>query len=125
MENTIKEHFETEDQMQAAFIMWFDNTFPKYRWDLFAVPNGGDRDKRTANLLKATGVRAGVTDIIWMLPYSVEFIELKLPTGKQSPEQKRFEQRCTTLHLNYNLFFSLWSLKDFVMSKINECYGDV
>lgn len=36
--------------------------------ELFAVPNGGARSKKTAGMLKAEGVRAGVLDLYLLVP---------------------------------------------------------
>lgn len=119
------ETFKTEEQLQAACFQWFDKTYPQYRKTLFAVPNGGLRDARTANVLKATGVVAGVSDLIWVLPVNVEFIELKLITGKQSDDQIKFEMKVKTLGHNYTIIYSLWKFQEFITSKIQEYYGKI
>jgi hypothetical protein len=57
---------------------------------LFAVPNGGKRDKRTAAKLKAEGVRAGVPDLCLPVARGVYhglFIEMKVGRNKAEPEQ--------------------------------------
>jgi hypothetical protein len=58
---------------------------------LFAIPNGGKRDKITAAKLKAEGVKAGVPDL--MLPvarggYHGLFIELKVGDNRPSQLQR-------------------------------------
>lgn len=60
---------------------------------LFAIPNGGKRDKITAAKLKAEGVKAGVPDL--MLPvarggYHGLFIELKVGDNRPSKSQKEW-----------------------------------
>jgi hypothetical protein len=70
---------------------------------MFAIPNGGLRDKRVASQLKAEGVKAGVLDIFLPVPkiyvdkitgnqfaYCGLFIEMKYGTNKPSPEQEEF-----------------------------------
>lgn len=74
----------SEASQQAALFCWaaLPATREQYlavRW-LFAVPNGGQRDKITGGRLKAQGVKAGVPDL--MLPvacggYHGLWIELK------------------------------------------------
>lgn len=86
MENKI-----SEEKLQAECFTWFWNTYPKLRRTLFAVPNGGARNKMEASRMKATGTVAGVSDLIWVLPDQVIFIEMKTKTGAQSKEQKEFE----------------------------------
>lgn len=81
----------SEEMLQSKCFQWFWNTYPLLRRTLFAVPNGGHRDKREANRLKATGVVAGVSDLIWVLPNRVIFIEMKTVIGIQSEEQTAFQ----------------------------------
>lgn len=58
---------------------------------LFAIPNGGKRDKITASNLKREGVKAGIPDV--MLPVARAgwhglFIELKRPKNKELKKAK-------------------------------------
>lgn len=58
---------------------------------LHHIPNGGKRDKRTAEKLKAEGVKAGVPDICLPVArkgYNNLYIELKRIGGKVSKEQE-------------------------------------
>jgi hypothetical protein len=122
MENTINKNqdYQNEDQLQAQCIMWFSQEYPGLRGTLFAVPNGGARDSRTANLLKATGVVAGVSDLIWILHNKIEFIEMKKPGGRQSGAQKKFQEMVEFYGYNYNLIFSFVEFKTLIKSKLNE-----
>lgn len=57
---------------------------------LYAVPNGGKRDKATAARLKAEGVKAGIPDVFLpcaRMGYHGFYIELKVGTNKTSAEQ--------------------------------------
>lgn len=57
---------------------------------LYAVPNGGKRDKATAARLKAEGVKAGVPDVVLpvaRLGYHGFYLELKVGKNKTSAEQ--------------------------------------
>ncbi|KKL94044.1 hypothetical protein LCGC14_1868590 [marine sediment metagenome] len=59
------------------------------RW-LFAIPNGGLRNKATAGKLKAEGVKAGVPDVMLPFPsqnYNGLFIEMKFGNNKPTPKQ--------------------------------------
>ena len=56
----------TEHAHQAALFCWLrrkTHYHPELEW-IFAVPNGGSRDKITAGKLKAEGVTPGVFDFI-------------------------------------------------------------
>jgi hypothetical protein len=57
---------------------------------LYAVPNGGKRDKATAAKLKAEGVKAGVPDVVLpvaRMGYHGFYLELKIGKNKTSIEQ--------------------------------------
>ena len=57
----------------------------------FHVPNGGKRNVIEATRMKAAGVRAGVTDLVVILPSGrVGWLELKDGAGKLSASQCAF-----------------------------------
>lgn len=73
---------------------------------LFHIPNGGHRTPAEAGLFRSMGVRAGVSDLFFMIPtyrngtlsraaYAVAglFIELKAGEGKLTDNQLAFHQR--------------------------------
>ena len=60
----------------------------------FAVPNGGKRLKREAARLKATGVKRGVSDLIFLLAGTAYALEVKREKGgRTSDEQDDFGVR--------------------------------
>lgn len=80
----------SEHDEQCALVRWFDLQYPALRGRLFAIPNGGHRNKATAGKLKAEGVRAGVPDLC--LPVARHgfhslYIELKAKGGRLQPSQ--------------------------------------
>lgn len=78
----------TEIQLQSKCFQWTWNEYPETRRCFFHVPNGGSRNKIEAGQLKASGVVAGIPDmvLVWRLkPYGFEF---KTPTGVLSDKQK-------------------------------------
>ena len=87
---------DTEGGHQAAVFCYFQQNIDKYPKAqlLFAIPNGGLRDKITAAKLKATGVKAGVPDMMLPVARSVWqglFVELKKDhKQKLSDEQKKW-----------------------------------
>lgn len=106
-----------EDQLQAKCFKWFDETFPAERKMLFAVPNGGLRDQRTANKLKATGVVAGVADIIFVTD-EVTFIEMKFDRGVQSIDQCKFEYGVKSRGHDYRVIFSFEEFQKLIKTKL-------
>jgi hypothetical protein len=98
----------TEDQLQQKVVIDFNNSFSLKnmtpRAIIFAVPNGGSRNLLEAKKLKATGVLAGVSDLICIAPdKKIYFLELKTEKGVQSDSQKDFEKRVTDLGYCYVL----------------------
>lgn len=58
---------------------------------IYAVPNGGYRAKRTANILKAEGVKKGVPDLhcfVAKAPYHSLYIEMKTQKGNLTESQE-------------------------------------
>ena len=66
-----------ESDEQIAFVAWFRITYPGEL--IFAIPNGGSRQKREAMKMKLEGVTAGVPDLF--IPGMKLFIEMKRQDG--------------------------------------------
>lgn len=77
-----------EHNIQANIFKTIWNTFPKFRRQLFAVPNGGKRNLIEASRLKQTGTIPGIPDLIFVAQSKTFFFELKNEKGKLSDEQK-------------------------------------
>jgi hypothetical protein len=99
-----------ESKLQQACVKWFRLQYPSFARLLFAIPNGGARDKVTGSLLKAEGVVAGVPDLFLASPKILEtgtgdlygyevthglFIEMKAPGGKVTPRQAEMHKLLT------------------------------
>ena len=83
------------------------------RFPWFAVPNGGKRHVHTAIKLKAEGVRAGVPDLVFILPGGrFAGLELKAENGRLSDAQKQFRDEVTAIQGWWNVAHS-----------IDEAYG--
>lgn len=100
-----------ENVIQAEIYKWYNNNFCLRTHDpqciIFSVPNGGSRNIREALLLKATGVVAGVSDLIIVRQNEIIFVEVKTKIGKQSKEQKDFQKNIEKLGYKYILVRSL------------------
>jgi len=82
----------------AAELRW---RAPDLLW--FTVPNQrGTRERWEQAMFKALGVRAGVADLVFVLPCGrVAFIELKAPRGVSSDAQRAFMRDCEALGAPY------------------------
>lgn len=74
---------EHEDQVKS--VCWMESKYPDH-W-IFAIPNGGKRNRLTAIKLKAEGVRSGVPDLF--IPSLFLFIEMKKPKGGTVSENQK------------------------------------
>lgn len=117
-------HNDEEHRIQCACIRWFRLQYPKLQNILFAIPNGGSRDKITATKLKAEGVVAGVADIILLKSnryYGALCIEMKTADGRQTEKQKQWQKVAETTG---NKYVVCRSLDDF-MRIIKEYISDM
>ena len=76
MSNTSTQ-YPSEHMEQVRFVSWFRKTYPQH-W-IFAIPNGGDRNRITAAKLKAEGVMRGVPDLF--IPSMRLWVEMKRQQG--------------------------------------------
>ncbi len=102
----------TELQFTAACAKEFNHKFPIYRDNLYRIKNELDNHPRKSALdkmkqlaeNKATGVRNGVADLLLIdLNGNSIWIELKLPNGSQSTEQKKFQSIVKNYYLCYSV----------------------
>ena len=83
----------TEHDEQCALIEWRNWMCckdPRIA-ELFAIPNGGVRPKRTAGRLKAEGMEASVPDLCLPVAasgYGALWIEMKTDAGRLTPGQQ-------------------------------------
>ncbi|NDV94842.1 VRR-NUC domain-containing protein [Dysgonomonas sp. 521] len=85
-----------EDNIQEAFFSTARMIFPKLDKLLFAVPNGGKRDKKEAARFKRQGVVPGVSDILCLVSnntHTMLCLETKTEEGTQSEEQIKFQKQ--------------------------------
>ncbi|MCD8266043.1 MAG: VRR-NUC domain-containing protein [Prevotellaceae bacterium] len=88
----------SEHDLQRMCVDWFRYQHPTLRERLFAVPNGGDRNRIVAAKMKGEGVLKGVADLLLLVPRhgrGALLIEMKNAKGRQSGEQKEWEADVT------------------------------
>lgn len=98
-----------EDDIQEAFVNTARMVFPKLGKLLFAVPNGGKRNKFEAARLQKQGVVPGVSDIICLVPnkeHKFLCMETKTEEGTQSDEQIQFQKEVEIVGGLYIVFRS-------------------
>lgn len=104
-----------EHRLQTACVQWFRYQYPQLAPLLFAVPNGGQRNPKTAARLKEEGVTPGVADLILLHPNSQHgalLIEMKTETGRQQATQKQWQQAVERLGYQYTVCHSIDEFTD-------------
>lgn len=100
----------SESRIQQEIVRWFRNNYclkhHQPRHAIFSVPNEGKNPKEQLKK-KATGLMAGVSDLIVLLPGVVLFVECKDEKGRQSQKQIDFEKTVSLLGFDYILVRSL------------------
>lgn len=81
-----------EDLLQIDMRRWLDLVAPGLIW--WHTPNGGQRDAKAGSLLKRMGARAGVPDLVFLLPDGrCLHVEVKTAKGRPTPEQRDLHPR--------------------------------
>ena len=107
-----------ESNLQIQCVRWFRLQYPKYAKLLFAVPNGGYRNKIEAGIMKAEGVVSGVADLILLIPskgFNSLCIEMKTDKGRQNENQKAWQSDTENVGNAYKICRSV----DDFMNEIN------
>lgn len=105
-----------EDDIQREIVKSFRFFYPQSI--IFAVPNGGSRNAIEGANLKRSGVLAGVSDLIVIHNRKCYFFEVKQLKGKQTDNQKEFEEKVNAQGFEYHV---VYSVTDFLkIIKIND-----
>lgn len=127
-----------EHKLQVECVKWFRYAYPQYRDLLFAIPNGGLRNKKVAKKLKAEGVVPGVPDLFlavsksYRIPISLGrfidvpnnddtnyhglFIEMKVNPNKLTENQKRVIPKLESQNYACEVCYSFDEFKEIIES---------
>ena len=84
-----------------------------------SVPNeAAGRSQIMQSQLAGAGLVSGVADMVIWWPDGIGYLEFKTPKGKQSLNQKTFENLCKRCGVSYDLVRSLDDVK-----KVSERHG--
>lgn len=100
----------TEHRIQQEVVKSIRNRFclahHNPRWAIFSIPNDGKSMKEQIRKI-ATGLMAGVSDLLFIMPERVVFVEIKAPGGVQSKEQIEFQRIVESLGFEYYIVRSV------------------
>ena len=82
----------SETQLQQHCVKLL-NAYGRPDIEWHHVPNGEQRNKKTAQRLKSLGVQPGVADLMFLIDGKAVALELKTEIGTQSKSQADFQER--------------------------------
>ena len=114
---------QTESQIQKDCVAWFRHRYESIEPLFFSVANGGARNAWTAKIMKDEGIRAGVADLILLIPrhgFAGLLVEMKTLDGKQSDSQKTFEKLATQYRYKYVVVRDLTTFQQLMLWYIED-----
>lgn len=94
-----------EDDLQEKIVKFVRTNYLNTL--IFSIPNGGRRNMFEAVRLKKQGVLAGVADLQIISYNKIIFVEVKIEGGKQSENQKAFQEAVEQLGFQYSIIYSV------------------
>jgi len=108
----------TENKTQQEILIFYRNNFclkhHNPRHIIFSVPNDSKDAKEQMRKI-ATGLMAGVSDLIILRQNEAIFVEVKTDIGRQSDKQKSFQEQVESLGFRYILVRSLEDFKKAIL----------
>jgi hypothetical protein len=113
---------QTETQLHAQCFQWYWNEYRHGVWKQALHHNDNNSiNSIEGNKKKAMGVIPGVSDFELVLPGGMLFIEMKIPGGKQSQEQKDFQEFVESCGHEYIIIFSFEEFKNKIYGTLGNC----
>lgn len=109
--NTLKK--KSESAIQQSIVVWYRNNNLTTDNLIFSVPNESS-NAREQMYKKSIGMLSGVSDLICIHNGKVLFIEVKDDKGKQSDNQRKFEQKIIANGFEYHVVRSLDEFKPLI-----------
>ena len=85
-----------------------------------SVPNERKASPQAMGRLISMGLRPGVGDLVVWWPHGIGYVEVKAPKGKQSENQKRFEDRCIKAGISYDVVYSVEDMQTLIAFYCNK-----
>jgi hypothetical protein len=102
----------SEERLQAMCFEWFHNNHIEHRGRLYHN-HQNPKNKIQGAILKAKGLIPGVADFTF-IDMPMQYIEMKIPGGVQSPDQKKFQALVESFGHNYYICYSFDEFKGLI-----------
>ena len=110
---------ETEARIQGHSYVWFHNTYPKLR-GLLCYNLNNSRNKIDGSRNKSLGLQKGRSDLVLYLKGTAYMIEVKTETGKQSKDQKEWQQIIESQGFRYFVIRDRDEFEKLIVSLLKE-----
>jgi hypothetical protein len=77
-----------------------------------SIPNDFVRDARAMGTAVTMGLFPGVADLVVWWPSGIGYLEVKIPGGKLSTTQAKFQNRCSEAGIRYDVIYSMENLQN-------------
>jgi len=104
---------EAEERIQTACYVFFHNAFPEYR-GLLCCNLNNSKNKIDGARNKAMGIQKGRSDLVLYWQAKAYHIEMKTPTGEQSPEQIAWQKKVESQGFSYYIVRSLPEFQELI-----------
>ncbi len=118
MKDCISE-LEAEERIQTACYVYFHNTFPEHR-GLLCYNLNNSKNKIDGARNKAMGIQKGRSDLVLYWQGRAVMIEMKTPTGEQSPEQIEWQRKVEGQGFEYHLVRSLEEFQKIILTILKK-----
>ena len=118
MKDCISE-LEAEERIQTACYVYFHNTFPEHR-GLLCYNLNNSKNKIDGARNKAMGIQKGRSDLVLYWQGRAVMIEMKTPTGEQSPEQIEWQAKVEAQGFPYYIVRSLPEFQELIFSILKK-----
>lgn len=118
MKDCISE-LEAEERIQTFCYCWYHNEFPEYR-GLLCYNLNNSKNKIDGARNKAMGIQKGRSDLVLYWQAKAYHIEMKTPTGEQSPEQIEWQNKVEAQGFEYHLVRSLSEFQKIILTILKK-----
>lgn len=110
---------DSEDKIHTECYCWYHNTFPEHR-GLLCYNLNNSKNKIDGARNKAMGIQKGRSDLVLYWQGRAVMIEMKTPTGEQSPEQIEWQRKVEGQGFEYHLVRSLEEFQKIILTILKK-----
>ena len=103
----------SEDYIQVECFTWFHNKYPSLR-GLLCYNLNNSKNKIDGSRNRAMGIIKGRSDLVLYYQAKAYHIEMKTPTGEQSPEQIAWQKKVEAQGFSYFIVRSLHEFQNII-----------